>query len=46
MLLMNKNLSIGVLTADCVPILFYDPNKKIIGCAHSGWKGALKWYSF
>ena len=38
----NKNLSIGVLTADCVPILFYDPNKKIIGCAHSGWKGALK----
>ena len=36
-----KNVGIGILTADCAPILFYDPNKKIIGCAHSGWKGAL-----
>ena len=36
-----KNFGIGILTADCAPILFYDPKKKIIGCAHSGWKGAL-----
>ena len=36
-----KNIGLGILTADCAPILFYDPNKKIIGCAHSGWKGAL-----
>ena len=36
-----KNIGIGILTADCAPILFYDPQKKIIGCAHSGWKGAL-----
>ena len=36
-----KNIGIGILTADCAPILFYDPNKKIIGCAHSGWQGAL-----
>jgi len=36
-----KNVGIGILTADCAPILFYDPRKKIIGCAHSGWKGAL-----
>ena len=36
-----KDVSIGILTADCAPILFYEPNKKIIGCAHSGWKGAL-----
>ena len=36
-----KNVGIGILTADCAPIIFYDPNKKIIGCAHSGWKGAL-----
>ena len=35
------NLGLGILTADCAPILFYDPVKKIIGCAHSGWKGAL-----
>ena len=36
-----KNVGICILTADCAPILFYDPKKKIIGCAHSGWKGAL-----
>jgi len=36
-----SNIGIGILTADCAPILFYDPQKKIIGCAHSGWKGAL-----
>ena len=36
-----KNVGISVLAADCVPILFYDPQKNILGCAHSGWKGAL-----
>ena len=36
-----KNIGISILSADCVPILFYDPIKKIIGCAHAGWKGAL-----
>ena len=36
-----KNIGIGILTADCAPILIYDPNKKIIGCVHSGWRGAL-----
>ena len=36
-----KNVAIGILTADCAPILLYDPSKKIIGCVHSGWKGAL-----
>jgi YfiH family protein len=36
-----KNVGISVLTADCVPILFYNPKKKIIGCVHAGWKGAL-----
>ena len=37
-----KNIGIGILAADCAPILFYDPVKKIIGCAHAGWKGALR----
>jgi len=37
-----KNIGIGILAADCAPILFYDPIKKIIGCAHAGWKGALR----
>ena len=36
-----KNLGIGILTADCASILFYDPKNKIIGCSHAGWKGAL-----
>jgi len=36
-----KNVGIGILTADCAPIFFYDHKNKIIGCAHSGWKGAL-----
>ena len=36
-----KNVGIGILAADCAPILFYDPKKEIIGCAHAGWKGAL-----
>ena len=36
-----KNVGIGILAADCAPILFFDPKKEIIACAHSGWKGAL-----
>ena len=36
-----KDIGIGILTADCAPILFFDSKKKIIGCAHAGWKGAL-----
>ena len=37
-----KGLGIGILTADCVPILFYEPKKNIIGAIHAGWKGAYK----
>ncbi len=33
-------LMIGVQTADCSPILFCDPVKKIVGACHAGWKGA------
>ena len=36
-----KNIGIGILTADCASIFFYDPKNKIIGCAHAGCKGAL-----
>ena len=36
-----KNVGIGILTADCASIFFYDPKNKIIGCSHAGWKGAL-----
>jgi len=30
-----------VMGADCVPILFFDPVKKIIGAAHAGWRGTV-----
>ena len=36
-----KNVGFGILSADCAPVLFYDPKNKIIGCTHAGWKGAL-----
>jgi hypothetical protein len=32
--------SLGILTADCVPILVADKENKIIAAIHSGWKGA------
>ena len=37
-----RGVSLGVLTADCVPIILYDSRNKIIGCIHAGWKGAFK----
>ncbi len=37
-----KNLPIGILTADCAPILILDYKKKIIGAVHVGWRGAYK----
>ena len=38
----TKKLAIGILTADCAPILLFDHKKNIIGAAHAGWKGAYK----
>lgn len=37
----QPNLLLGILTADCVPVLFHDPKANVIGAAHAGWKGAL-----
>jgi polyphenol oxidase len=37
----QPGLLLGILTADCVPVLFADPKTKIVGAAHTGWKGAL-----
>src|SRR5882757_6862443 len=37
----TEDLAISVTTADCGPILFVDPNVRVIGAAHAGWKGAL-----
>ncbi|MBM3211520.1 peptidoglycan editing factor PgeF [Candidatus Poribacteria bacterium] len=38
----TRYLALGVLTADCVPVLILDPIKKVIGVAHAGWRGILK----
>jgi YfiH family protein len=37
----TPGLGLGILTADCAPVLFADPKAQVIGAAHAGWKGAL-----
>ncbi|CAN7542604.1 peptidoglycan editing factor PgeF [Rhizobium sp. LjRoot30] len=37
----SPGIVLGVLSADCGPILFADPENRVIGAAHAGWKGAL-----
>lgn len=37
----TPGLALGILTADCAPVLFADHGAKVIGAAHAGWKGAL-----
>lgn len=34
-----KNICIGITTADCVPLLIYDPIKHVLAVIHAGWKG-------
>mgnify|MGYP003386752482 CR=1 FL=1 len=35
-----KGLVLGILTADCAPLLFADVEAGVVGAAHAGWKGA------
>jgi YfiH family protein len=37
----RPNLLLGILTADCAPVLFADVEARVIGAAHAGWRGAL-----
>lgn len=37
----TPGLGLGILTADCQPVLFADPSAGVIGAAHAGWRGAL-----
>jgi hypothetical protein len=38
----DKNIALIIRTADCVPIIFCDKDKGIIGISHQGWRGSLK----
>ncbi|MEF9952680.1 MAG: peptidoglycan editing factor PgeF [Clostridium sp.] len=37
----EKNIPIGVFTADCVPILLYDKKNKVAAAIHAGWRGVV-----
>jgi YfiH family protein len=37
----RPGLILGILTADCVPVLFADAQAGVVGAAHAGWKGAI-----
>ena len=37
----TPGLVIGILTADCAPVLFADPEARVVGAAHAGWRGAV-----
>ena len=37
----QRGLALGILTADCVPVLFAEAEAGVVGAAHAGWKGAL-----
>ncbi|QPM92143.1 peptidoglycan editing factor PgeF [Pseudooceanicola algae] len=36
----TPGIALSVLTADCQPVLFADPQAQVIGAAHAGWRGA------
>ncbi|MEO5374556.1 MAG: peptidoglycan editing factor PgeF [Alphaproteobacteria bacterium] len=37
----RPGIVLGILTADCAPVLLADPRAGVIGAAHAGWKGAI-----
>ena len=37
----RPGVMLGILTADCAPVLFADPANRIVGAAHAGWRGAV-----
>ena len=37
----RPGLLLGILTADCAPVLFADPEAGVVGAAHAGWRGAI-----
>jgi purine-nucleoside/S-methyl-5'-thioadenosine phosphorylase / adenosine deaminase len=41
MVTQRTDLALGILTADCAPVLFADSEAGVIGAAHAGWRGAI-----
>lgn len=37
----TPGMALGILTADCQPVLFADAEAQVVGAAHAGWRGAL-----
>ena len=37
----TPGIALGILAADCAPVLFADPEARVVGAAHGGWRGAL-----
>lgn len=38
----KKNTFLMIKTADCFPVIFFDPRKKIVAAVHVGWRGAIE----
>ncbi len=37
----TPGLALGIVTADCAPVLLHDPSASVVGAVHAGWRGAL-----
>jgi hypothetical protein len=42
MITAEKNIFLAIVTADCLPVFFYDIQQHVVGIAHCGWKGVLR----
>ena len=38
----RRDVALGIVTADCAPVLFMDLERNIVGAAHAGWRGAVQ----
>lgn len=38
----HRGVALAMSSADCVPLMFYDPVEKVIGIAHAGWRGTAR----
>lgn len=42
----QRNIMLTILTADCIPILLFDPKREVVAVIHAGWKGTQKEITF